>query len=56
MEGMAMFTTRNKGGWMDCIDGMPSDFELERRHIDTYEGVARSLLQKKRLQPGTRYD
>ena len=46
MEGMAMFTTRNKGGWMGFIDGMPSDFELERRHIDTYGGDCKVVASK----------
>eukprot|EP00979_Chaetoceros_neogracilis_P004334 scaffold767_cov288-Chaetoceros_neogracile.AAC.8 len=46
---MAMFTTRNKGGWMDCIDSMPSDFELERRHIDTYGGGCKVVASKEEV-------
>jgi len=40
MEGMAMFTTRDKGGWMGFVDGIPSDFELEERHIVLYGGTS----------------
>ena len=47
MEGMAMFTTKNKGGWMGCIDDMPSNFELERRHIDTYGGDCKVVASKR---------
>jgi Putative rRNA methylase. len=38
MEGLAMFTTRDKkgGGWRGYLESIPSDRVLEQRHYDHY--------------------
>lgn len=40
MEGMAMFTTRDVGGWRVFVENIPTDAVLEQRHIGLYGGKA----------------
>lgn len=36
MEGIAMFSSRRKGGWTGFVDSIPCDSELEARHTSMY--------------------
>ena len=38
MEGIAMYASKNRGGWTGFVDRIPSDFELEQSHIGLYGG------------------
>lgn len=43
MEGLAMFTTRNEGGWRAYVDSIPTDYELEEQHMKFYGGDHESV-------------
>jgi len=38
MEGIAMFASKDRGGWTGFLESIPSDFELEQRHVGLYGG------------------
>lgn len=43
MEGLAMYTTRNEGGWREYVDSIPTDYELEEQHMKFYGGEHESV-------------
>ncbi len=47
MEGLAMFSSRSKGGWKGFVDSIPSDYDLEISHGKMYgDGQTTSTVEQ----------